>query len=165
MVQASNGSSSNIHNVVFVSSKSTSSTNEVSTSHGVSTSSGNNSHREGFSLYTDELMFSFFANQSSALQLDHEDLEQVMRRKLQFDAKEPVGFDKTKVKCFNCHKTWHFARECRSKGNQEGRRRDAGNTGYKSKDNGRRSGKQEESKALVTVDGDGVDWTGHPEEE
>ncbi|GKE95571.1 hypothetical protein Tco_1580426, partial [Tanacetum coccineum] len=76
MVQASNGSSSNIHNVVFVSSKSTSSTNEVSTSHGVSTSSGNNSHREGFSLYTDELKFSFYANQSSALQLDHEDLEQ-----------------------------------------------------------------------------------------
>ncbi|GJW17525.1 hypothetical protein Tco_0024961 [Tanacetum coccineum] len=65
-----------IGNVVFVSSESTSSTNEVSTAHGVSTSSGNNSHREGFSLYTDELMFSFFANQSSALQLDHEDLEQ-----------------------------------------------------------------------------------------
>nr|GFD19170.1 ribonuclease H-like domain-containing protein [Tanacetum cinerariifolium] len=25
-------------------------------------------------------------------------------RKLQFDTKDPVGFDKTKVKCFNCHK-------------------------------------------------------------
>ncbi|GJV46808.1 ribonuclease H-like domain, gag-pre-integrase domain protein [Tanacetum coccineum] len=36
-------------------------------------------------------------------------------RKLQFDAKEPVGFDKTKVECFNCHKTWHFARECKLK--------------------------------------------------
>ncbi|GJQ99907.1 ribonuclease H-like domain, gag-pre-integrase domain protein [Tanacetum coccineum] len=47
-------------------------------------------------------------------------------RKLQFDAKEPVGFDKTKVECFNCHKTGHFARECRSKGNQDIRRRDAG---------------------------------------
>nr|GEX10283.1 reverse transcriptase domain-containing protein [Tanacetum cinerariifolium] len=46
------------------------------------------------------------------------------RRKLQFDAKEPVGFDKTKVECFNCHKTRHFARECRSKGNQDIRRRD-----------------------------------------
>ncbi|GKA54863.1 xylulose kinase-1 [Tanacetum coccineum] len=33
-------------------------------------------------------------------------------RRLQFEAKEPVGFDKTKVECFNCHKTWHFAREC-----------------------------------------------------
>ncbi|GJS83843.1 putative reverse transcriptase domain-containing protein [Tanacetum coccineum] len=35
-------------------------------------------------------------------------------RKLQFDAKEPVGFDKTKVECYNCHKTGHFARECSS---------------------------------------------------
>ncbi|GJY85894.1 ribonuclease H-like domain-containing protein [Tanacetum coccineum] len=63
------------------------------------------------------------------------------RRRMQFDAKEPVGFDKTKVECFNCHNTWHFARECRSKGNQESKRRDAGNTGYKAKDNGRRPGK------------------------
>ncbi|GKC39358.1 ribonuclease H-like domain-containing protein [Tanacetum coccineum] len=62
-------------------------------------------------------------------------------RKLQFDAKEPVGFDKTKVECFNCHKTGHFAREYRLKGNQDIRRRDAGNNRYKAKDNGRRLGK------------------------
>ncbi|GKF72005.1 hypothetical protein Tco_0208119, partial [Tanacetum coccineum] len=88
-------------------------------------------------------MYSFFANQSSGPQLDHEDLEQIneydleemdlkwqvamisMRlkkffkktgRKLHFDAKEPVGFDKTKVK-----------------------------------ENGRRAGKTEESNALVTL--------------
>nr|GEX11075.1 ribonuclease H-like domain-containing protein [Tanacetum cinerariifolium] len=29
-------------------------------------------------------------------------------RKLQFDAKEPVGFDKTKVECFNCHNTGYY---------------------------------------------------------
>nr|GEV73965.1 uncharacterized mitochondrial protein AtMg00810-like [Tanacetum cinerariifolium] len=40
-------------------------------------------------------------------------------RKLHFDAKEPIGFDKTKVECFNCHNTRHFPRECKSKGNQE----------------------------------------------
>nr|GEZ83620.1 retrovirus-related Pol polyprotein from transposon TNT 1-94 [Tanacetum cinerariifolium] len=45
-------------------------------------------------------------------------------RKLHFDAKEPVSFDKSKVECFNCHNTWHFAREYRSKGNQDNRRRD-----------------------------------------
>ncbi|GJZ48644.1 ribonuclease H-like domain-containing protein [Tanacetum coccineum] len=86
-------------------------------------------------------------------------------RKLQFDAKEPVGFDKTKVECYNCHKTCHFARECRTKGNQDSRRRDAWNSGNKDKENGRRSGKQEDSKALVTIDGEGVDWTSHSEEE
>ncbi|GKE54028.1 hypothetical protein Tco_1489184, partial [Tanacetum coccineum] len=70
-------------------------------------------------------------------------------RKLQFDAKESVGFDKTKVECYNCHKTGYFAREYRSKGNQDSRRRDDWNNGNKDKDNGRRSGKQEEPKALA----------------
>ncbi|GJY36224.1 hypothetical protein Tco_0421602, partial [Tanacetum coccineum] len=55
--------------------------------------------------------------------------------------------------------------EDRSKGNQESRRRDAGNSGYKTKDNERRPGKQEKPKALVTLDGEGVDWTGHAEDE
>ncbi|GJU05994.1 putative ribonuclease H-like domain-containing protein [Tanacetum coccineum] len=83
-------------------------------------------------------------------------------RKLQFDVKEPVGFDKTKVECYNCHKTGHFARECRIKGNQENRRRDAWNSGTK---DGSRTGKKEDSKALVTIDGEGVDWTNHSEED
>nr|GEV30873.1 xylulose kinase-1 [Tanacetum cinerariifolium] len=36
-----------------------------------------NSQKEGSSSYTDELMYSFFANKSSGPQLDHEDLEQI----------------------------------------------------------------------------------------
>ncbi|GJV20366.1 putative ribonuclease H-like domain-containing protein [Tanacetum coccineum] len=95
--------------------------------------------------------------------LDHKD--QSKEWTFAFDAKEPVGFNKTKVECFNCHKTGHFARECKSKGNQDIRRRDVGNTGYKAKVNGRRPRKQEEPKALVTLDGDGVDWTIHAEDE
>ncbi|GJY81655.1 ribonuclease H-like domain-containing protein, partial [Tanacetum coccineum] len=93
-------------------------TNDVSTAYGVSSSSGHNSQKEGSSSYTDELKYSFFANQSSG-----------------------------------------------SKENQESRRRDAGNTRYKAKDNRRRPRKQEEPKALVTLDRDGVDWTGHAEDE
>ncbi|GJX78264.1 ribonuclease H-like domain-containing protein [Tanacetum coccineum] len=160
------GITSSAQNVAFVSSESTSSTDDVSTAYGVCTSSGYNLQRENSSSYTDELMCSFFANQFSGPHLDHEDLEQLdefdleemdlkwqvamismrlkkfykkTRRKLHFDAKEPVGFDKTKVECYNCHKTGHFAREYRSKGN----------TGYKSKDNEMRPGKQKEPKALA----------------
>ncbi|GKE87820.1 hypothetical protein Tco_1565295, partial [Tanacetum coccineum] len=35
----------------------------------------------------------------------------------------------------------------------------------KANDNSKRLGKKEESKALVTIDGEGVDWTSHSEEE
>nr|GEV87943.1 uncharacterized mitochondrial protein AtMg00810-like [Tanacetum cinerariifolium] len=77
-------SSSSTQNVAFVSSDNTSSTNEVNTAFGVSTSSGHKSQKEGSTSYTDDLVYSFFANQSSGPQLDHEDLEQVD----EFDLKE-----------------------------------------------------------------------------
>ncbi|GJV62687.1 ribonuclease H-like domain-containing protein [Tanacetum coccineum] len=181
-IKGSTASSSSPQNVAFVS-ENTSSTNDVSTAYCVPNPSGQNLKYEQTSSY------SLLANQSSCPQLDHEDLEQIdeydleemdlkwqvamisMRmkkfykktgRKLQFDAKEPVGFDKTKVECYNCHKTWHFARECRIKGNQDNRRRDAWNSGTK---DGSRTGQKEDSKALVTIDGEGVDWTNHSKDE
>ncbi|GKC18083.1 hypothetical protein Tco_1014865, partial [Tanacetum coccineum] len=131
-VKGSTTSSSSTQNVAFVS-ENTSSTNEVSTAYGASSSFGHNPQREGSSLYTDELMYSFFANQSSVAMISMR-LKKFYKktgRKLQFDAKEPVGFDKSKVECYDFHKTWHFAKECRSKGNQDSRRRDAGYTGCK----------------------------------
>ncbi|GKE90782.1 hypothetical protein Tco_1571877, partial [Tanacetum coccineum] len=39
-----------------------------------------------------------------------------------------------------------------------------GTLGKKDNENGRRYGKQEDSKALVTLDGEGVDWTSHSED-
>ncbi|GJZ95537.1 ribonuclease H-like domain-containing protein [Tanacetum coccineum] len=108
--------------MAFVSSENTSSTNEaVNTAHEVFTAS---SQGQASSLtYVDDVMFSFFANQSNSLQLDNKDLEQIdiddleemdlkwqvamltMRvkrflkktgRNLNFNGKEIVGFDKTK---------------------------------------------------------------------
>ncbi|GKA40798.1 ribonuclease H-like domain-containing protein, partial [Tanacetum coccineum] len=76
-VKISTGSSSSAQNVTFISFERTSSTNDVSTAYGVSTPSVYNSQRENSSSYTDELMYLFFANQSSGPQLDHEDLEQL----------------------------------------------------------------------------------------
>nr|GEW70917.1 hypothetical protein [Tanacetum cinerariifolium] len=64
-VKGSTVSFSSTQNVAFVFSDSTNSTNEVSTAYGISTSFGHNSQKEGSSSYTDELMYSFFANQSS----------------------------------------------------------------------------------------------------
>nr|GEU54587.1 putative ribonuclease H-like domain-containing protein [Tanacetum cinerariifolium] len=75
-VKGSTGSSFSTLYMAFISSDNTSSTNEVNTAYGVSTSSGHNSQKEGSSSYTDDLMYFFFANQSSGLHMDHEDLKQ-----------------------------------------------------------------------------------------
>ncbi|GJX54754.1 putative ribonuclease H-like domain-containing protein [Tanacetum coccineum] len=84
-------------------------------------------------------------------------------RKLIFNSKEPIGFDKTKVECFNYHRRGHFARECRAPRNQGNRNGDAW---YKSRDNTRRIVPVETSDALVVQDnalivqdGLGYDWS------
>ncbi|GJR29283.1 ribonuclease H-like domain-containing protein, partial [Tanacetum coccineum] len=46
-------------------------------------------------------------------------------RNLNFNGKENVVFDKTKVECYNCHMRGHFAREYRAPRNQGNRNGDA----------------------------------------
>ncbi|GJX58536.1 ribonuclease H-like domain-containing protein [Tanacetum coccineum] len=45
-------------------------------------------------------------------------------RKMDLNDKETVGFDRTKVECYNCQRRGQFARECRAPRNRENRNRD-----------------------------------------
>nr|GEU66692.1 hypothetical protein [Tanacetum cinerariifolium] len=75
-IKRQSSSSSNSHNVAFVSSENTSSINEtINTAHDILVAG---SKEQPFaSSYDDDVMFSFFASQSNTPQLDNEDLEQI----------------------------------------------------------------------------------------
>ncbi|GJW48012.1 putative ribonuclease H-like domain-containing protein [Tanacetum coccineum] len=46
------------------------------------------------------------------------------RRKLTVNSNETIGFDKSKVECYNYHKKGHFAKECRAPRNQENKNKE-----------------------------------------
>nr|GEZ70054.1 hypothetical protein [Tanacetum cinerariifolium] len=132
------------HNLAFVSSIPTHSTND-------SVSAAVNIFAVGTKLsaatlpnvdsLSNAVIYSFFASQSSSPQLDNEDLKQTdvddleemdlkwqmamltMRarrflqktgRNLGANGPTSMGFDMAKVECYNCHRNGHFARECSS---------------------------------------------------
>ncbi|GJU39769.1 hypothetical protein Tco_1192726 [Tanacetum coccineum] len=75
-IKGKSSSSSNSQNVAFVSSDNSSSTNEiVNTAHSVSAASSKD--QASTASYVDDVMFSFFSNQSNVPQLDYKDLEQI----------------------------------------------------------------------------------------
>ncbi|GJT51094.1 putative ribonuclease H-like domain-containing protein [Tanacetum coccineum] len=47
------------------------------------------------------------------------------RRKLTVNGNETIGFDKSKVECYNCHKRGYFARECRALRNQDNKHKES----------------------------------------
>ncbi|GJR75716.1 ribonuclease H-like domain-containing protein [Tanacetum coccineum] len=72
------------------------------------------------------------------------------KRKLTVNGNETIGFDKSKVEYYNCHKRGHFPRECRAPKNKDNK-----------KESSRRSVPMETSTstALVSCDGlGGYDW-------
>ncbi|GJT86862.1 ribonuclease H-like domain-containing protein [Tanacetum coccineum] len=87
------------------------------------------------------VIYSFLANQYNNPQLNDEDLQQIdvddleemdlkwqmamltmrarrflnkTRRKISANGSETIGFNKSKVECYNCYKRGHFVRECRA---------------------------------------------------
>nr|GEU40152.1 hypothetical protein [Tanacetum cinerariifolium] len=135
---------------------------------------------------SDATVYAFLANQLNGLQLVNEDLEQIheddleevdlkwqlallsimanrffqkTKKKITINGSDTVGFDKSKVECYNCHKMRHFARECRGPKNQDGRNM------YQN--NSRRTVHVEKThpKDMVAIDGVGFDWSYMAEDE
>ncbi|GJX37301.1 uncharacterized mitochondrial protein-like protein [Tanacetum coccineum] len=125
--------SSSTKNMAFVSSSNnnTSSTNKaVNTAHGVST---------------------------ALLALKARSFLKNTGRKLTVNGNETIGFDKSKVECYNCHKKGYFSKECRAPRNKDN----------KNKESSRKSVPVETSTsiALVSCDGlGGYDWSDQAEE-
>nr|GEY48397.1 ribonuclease H-like domain-containing protein [Tanacetum cinerariifolium] len=131
-------------NIAFVSSNNTDNTNEsvnVVPSVSATSSKATVSTLPNVDSLSNDVIYSFFASQFNSPQLDNEDLKQIdpddlekmdlkwqmamltMRdrmflkrtgRNLGANDTDIIGFDMSKVKCYNCHRRGHFARECRS---------------------------------------------------
>ncbi|GJU21366.1 ribonuclease H-like domain-containing protein [Tanacetum coccineum] len=174
-------------NLAFVSSNNTNNTNgAVNAALGATTASTQATAVSSTTIdnLSDAVICTFFASQPNSLQLDNEDLQQIYpndleemdlrwqitmlimrarrflkntRRKFSVNSTETIRFDKSKVKCYNCHKRGHFARECRTPRNQENM----------NKENTRRVVLVETttSNDLISCDGLGdYDWSDQAEE-
>ncbi|GKA34599.1 proline-rich receptor-like protein kinase PERK9 [Tanacetum coccineum] len=142
-VKGMSSSSSSTQNMAFVSSLNN---NNSSTNRAVSTTQAVNTVNEVSAANT-QVNTSNIDNLSNA----------VTCRKLTINGNESVGFDKSKVECYNCHKKGHFAKECKAPRNQD----------YKNKESTRRTMYVETSTstALVSCDGlGGYDWSDQAEE-
>ncbi|GJT18793.1 ribonuclease H-like domain-containing protein [Tanacetum coccineum] len=152
-----------------------------------STSSTNIPEKEVLAGFADEVIYSLFAKQSEDWDLLHEDLEQIddldieemdinwqiamiairmkkfykkTGKRVHVDGKTPIGFDKKKLECFNCHNTGHFTRECTAKGTHDGKKRR--DSFYQHQE----AGKQEKNQiGLLTMDDGIVNWGEHTQHE
>ncbi|GJR39019.1 putative ribonuclease H-like domain-containing protein [Tanacetum coccineum] len=168
-VKGSSSTSQNTQNIAFVSSNITGSTNKaVKTAHDVSAtnSKDNASNLPNVDSLSDAVIYSFFANDLEEMDLKWQMAMLTMRARrflkktgmnLGVNGTDTIGFGKTKVKCYNCHRRGHFARECRAHKYQDNRNRETT----------RRTVlvKETTSNALVSqYDGFGYDWSDQAEE-
>ncbi|GJW35513.1 hypothetical protein Tco_0058433 [Tanacetum coccineum] len=150
-MKRSSSSISNSQNLAFLSSENTSSTNEVSTASGnfrVNTAGRTSSTSQGSStLDADEVVCSFFAEQTTSPPLDNEDFQQIDQDDLEeLDIRWQVAIMTVRLSTITVTRKGTFAKECKSGRNQ-------GKRSYG--ENGRRNATTNESssQALMAQDG------------
>nr|GEY32574.1 ribonuclease H-like domain-containing protein [Tanacetum cinerariifolium] len=149
-VKHSYSTSTESHNLAFVSSSQTDSTTDSVSATVYVSAVGLTLHASplpNVDSLSNAVIYSFFSSQSTSPQLDNEDLKQInvddlkeidlrwqmvmltMRarrflqktgRNLDASGTASMGFDMSKVECYNCHRKGHFSRECRSPKDQKG---------------------------------------------
>ncbi|GJS61780.1 uncharacterized mitochondrial protein-like protein [Tanacetum coccineum] len=114
-VKGTSSSTKNSHNVAFLSSSSTNSATRV-----VNIAQGLDNEDLQQINYDDLKEMDFRWNIAMLTMMARRFLKKI-GRKLDMANKERIGFNKSKVECFNCYKKGHFVREYKAPGNQDSR--------------------------------------------
>ncbi|GJX90581.1 putative ribonuclease H-like domain-containing protein [Tanacetum coccineum] len=146
-VKGSSSSNQNSQNMDFVSSNNCGISNQAYGSNSI------NTDRISDAIDVDDLEELDLKWQMAMLTIRARRFLNKTRRRINANDSETIGFNKSKVECYNCHKNGHFTRECRAprkNNNIEPIRRNV-------------TVEKTETKALVAQDGHGYDWSDHSE--